>query len=165
MAGVAQRTARQMRQAIADKLNRIPLRYFDENSHGDVLSRVTNDADSVGQNLNNSLSMLLASLLQLLIVMGLMFWTNVWMAAAGILVSIAGVVAAAVIVKRSTKAFRGQQQGLGDIDGLVEETYTAHVVVRSFNGGTASREQFVRANVRCVRPPGGLSSWEQVSCL
>ena len=146
MAGVAQRTARQMRQAIADKLNRIPLRYFDENSHGDVLSRVTNDADSVGQNLNNSLSMLLASLLQLLIVMGLMFWTNVWMAAAGILVSIAGVVAAAVIVKRSTKAFRGQQQGLGDIDGLVEETYTAHVVVRSFNGGTASREQFVRAN-------------------
>lgn len=146
MAGVAQRTARQMRQAIADKLNRIPLRYFDENSHGDVLSRVTNDADSVGQNLNNSLSMLLASLLQLLIVMGLMFWTNVWMAAAGILVSIAGVVAAAVIVKRSTKAFRGQQQGLGDIDGLVEETYTAHVVVRSFNGGTAAREQFVRAN-------------------
>ena len=146
MTGVAQRTARQMRQAIADKLNRIPLRYFDENSHGDVLSRVTNDADSVGQNLNNSLSMLLASLLQLLIVMGLMFWTNVWMAAAGILVSIAGVVAAAVIVKRSTKAFRGQQQGLGDIDGLVEETYTAHVVVRSFNGGTASREQFVRAN-------------------
>ena len=146
MAGVAQRTARQMRQSIAEKLNRIPLRYFDENSHGDVLSRVTNDADSVGQNLNNSLSMLLASLLQLLIVMGLMFWTNVWMAAAGILVSIAGVVAAAVIVKRSTKAFRGQQQGLGDIDGLVEETYTAHVVVRSFNGGTASREQFVRAN-------------------
>ena len=146
MAGVAQRTARQMRQSIAEKLNRIPLRYFDENSHGDVLSRVTNDADSVGQNLNNSLSMLLASLLQLLIVMGLMFWTNVWMAAAGILVSIAGVVAAAVIVKRSTKAFRGQQQGLGDIDGLVEETYTAHVVVRSFNGGTAAREQFVRAN-------------------
>ena len=146
MTGVAQRTARQMRQSIAEKLNRIPLRYFDENSHGDVLSRVTNDADSVGQNLNNSLSMLLASLLQLLIVMGLMFWTNVWMAAAGILVSIAGVVAAAVIVKRSTKAFRGQQQGLGDIDGLVEETYTAHVVVRSFNGGTASREQFVRAN-------------------
>ena len=146
MTGVAQRTARQMRQSIAEKLNRIPLRYFDENSHGDVLSRVTNDADSVGQNLNNSLSMLLASLLQLLIVMGLMFWTNVWMAAAGILVSIAGVVAAAVIVKRSTKAFRGQQQGLGDIDGLVEETYTAHVVVRSFNGGTAAREQFVRAN-------------------
>lgn len=146
MAGVAQRTARQMRQSIAEKLNRIPLRYFDENSHGDVLSRVTNDADSVGQNLNNSLSMLLASFLQLLIVMGLMFWTNVWMAAAGILVSIAGIVAAAVIVKHSTKAFRGQQQGLGDIDGLVEETYTAHVVVRSFNGGTAAREQFVRAN-------------------
>ena len=146
MAGVAQRTARQMRQSIAEKLNRIPLRYFDENSHGDVLSRVTNDADSVGQNLNNSLPMMVASLLQLIIVMGLMFWTNVQMAAAGILASVLGIVAAAAIVKCSTKSFRGQQQGLGDIDGLVEETYTAHVVVRSFNGGAAARERFVRAN-------------------
>ena len=146
MAGVAQRTARQMRQSVAEKLNRIPLRYFDENSHGDVLSRVTNDADSVGQNLNNSLPMMVASLLQLIIVMGLMFWTNVQMAAAGILASVLGIVAAAAIVKCSTKSFRGQQQGLGDIDGLVEETYTAHVVVRSFNGGAAARERFVRAN-------------------
>ena len=146
MSGVAQRTAAAMRRAVSSKLNRLPLRYFVAISYGDMLSRVTNDADSVGQNLNNSLSMLAAVLLQLIVVVILMFWTNVLLAVAGILVTMLGFVLMAVIARASAKSFRGQQKGLGDIDGLVEEIYTAHTVVRSFNGTAAARERFQAAN-------------------
>ena len=148
MAGLAQKIALRLRRDIAAKLNRLPLRYFDTASNGDLLSRVTNDVDSVGQNINHTFAELAANILQFLTAAALMFWTNVYMALASIALSLLGIGGMTVIMLRAGKFFRAQQKGLGDIDGLVEEVFTAHAVVRAFNGETAARQQFQSLNER-----------------
>ena len=142
MLGLAQSIAKRMRSDIAGKLNRLPLRYYDTSSNGDILSRVTNDADTIGDNLNQSFSSLAAGVIQLIVVLVLMLMTNVLLTITSVLTSLFGMALISYMMVKTQTFFRAQQKGLGDIDGLVEEIYTAHEVVHSFNGEAEACRRF-----------------------
>ncbi len=146
MAGVSQKTASGLRHDIADKTARIPLRYLDRASTGDIVSRVTNDADTIGQSMNQSLGTMVSSITLLLGSVIMMFWTNATMAATAILSSLAGVLLMFAIMHFSQRYFNLQQQNLGAMNGLVEELYNGHDVVRTYNGEPAAKKQFDMIN-------------------
>jgi ATP-binding cassette subfamily B protein len=130
--GVLQQTMYDLRQEVEAKLNRLPLPYFDNQPRGEILSRVTNDIDNVGQSLQQTLSQLLNSLLTVIAVLGIMFWIS-WTLALIALVSIPiSIVVTTVIAKRSQKLFVQQWRNTGELNGIVEETFTGHGVVKVF---------------------------------
>ncbi len=133
LATVTQRTSKSLRTDISKKINRMPLRYFDSTANGDVLSRVTNDVDMIGQMLNNSIGSLISSITLLVGALIMMFVTNALMAGAAIAASFIGFVFMTVIMVRSQKYFFAQQKNLGAINGHIEETYSGHQVIRAYN--------------------------------
>ena len=146
LATVTQRTASRLRTDISRKINRMPLRYFDRTTTGDMLSRVTNDVDTIGQSLNQSLSTLVTVVATLVGSIVMMFYTNHIMAIAAILTSIIGFVLMAAIMSRSQKYFNLQQADLGRMNGLVEEIYTGYLTVRAYSGEKAAKVKFDEIN-------------------
>ncbi len=133
MATVTQKNSQNLRTAISEKINRIPLRYFDGHSVGDVLSRVTNDVDMIGQTLNQSVVTFVTAVVMLLGSIVMMFVTNAIMAVTAIGASVIGFVFMFLIMGRSQKFFARQQRYLGEINGHIEETYAGHNVIKAYN--------------------------------
>jgi ATP-binding cassette, subfamily B, multidrug efflux pump len=148
MATVTQKVAKSLRSDISNKINRLPLRYFDSNSYGNVLSRVTNDVDTIAQTLNNSVGSLISSVTLLFGALAMMFVTNWQMALAAIGASFVGFILMMLIMGRSQKYFLSQQNDLGTINGHIEETYSGHQVVKTYNGEEKAEKTFDEVNER-----------------
>ena len=146
MATVTQKLSKRLRTDIIEKTNRLPLNYFDTTSYGDVLSRITNDVDTIGMTLNQSIGMLVSNITLFLGSLLMMFITNYILAFTAIITSILGFILMSIIMKHSQKHFARQQRHLGAINGHVEEIYTGHLVVKAFNGEKSSKEEFERIN-------------------
>lgn len=146
MATVTQRTAQELREAISVKINKLPLKYFDKVSYGDVLSRITNDVDAIGQTLGQSVGSLITSFTLFVGALVMMFYNNVIMTLCAIGASLVGLVVMMVIMGASQKYFTRQQIALGDVNGHVEEMYAGHIVVKAYNGEADSIRRFERYN-------------------
>lgn len=134
MTTVSNRFAQNLRSNISDKINKLPLKYFDTHENGDILSRVTNDVDSIAQNLNQSLGVLVSSVALFIGSIIMMFVTNWIMAITAILSCVIGFVFMFGVLKKSQKYFIQQQEALGNLNGYIEEIYSGHNVVKSYNG-------------------------------
>lgn len=146
MATITQKLSKRLRTDIIEKTNRLPFNYFDKVSYGDVLSRITNDIDTIGMTLNQSIGMLVSSVTLFVGSLIMMFATNVVLTITAICASILGFVLMSVIMKNSQKHFSRQQRHLGAINGHVEEIYSGHTVVKAFNAEESSKEDFERIN-------------------
>lgn len=146
MATLTQRIARRMRTDIAQKINRLPLRYFDKTSYGDVLSLMTNDVDTIGQTLNQSVGALVTATTLLIGVLIMMFSINWILALVSVGTVAIGGVLMRLILKKSQRYFKIQQAELGNINGYIEEVYSGHNVVKVYNGAKAARESFEEIN-------------------
>ena len=140
---VSNRFANTLRGNISKKINKLPLKYFDTHEHGDVLSRVTNDVDTIAFNLNNSLATLVTSITMFLGSILMMFITNWIMALTAILSSLIGFFAMSKILAKSQKYFNQKQEALGDMNGYIEEMYSGHNVVKAYNG---TKEALIKFN-------------------
>lgn len=146
MATVTQRISKRMRSDISRKINRLPLKYFDSTSHGDVLSRVTNDVDTIGQTLNQSIGTMVTSITMLFGSFVMMFYNNWIMALTAVGSSVIGFVLMMLIMRKSQKHFAVQQKELGRINGHIEEIYTGHNVVKVYNGSKDAKKTFEEIN-------------------
>ena len=146
MTTVSNKFAKNLRTSISDKINKLPLRYFDTHETGDVLSRVTNDVDTISMNLNNSLSTLVTSITLFLGSIIMMFVTNWTMALTAILSTVLGFLLMFLILGKSQKYFSKRQKELGELNGYIEEMYSAHTVVKAYNGESAAIDEFERLN-------------------
>ncbi len=146
MATVTQKVTKKMREDISTKINRLPLKYFDNTSHGDILSRVTNDVDILGQTLNQSIVSLVSAITLFVGTIIMMFVTSWILALVAIGASIFGFGVMVAIVGRSQKYFDRQQKLLGDINGHVEEVYSGHNVVKAYNAEKSLYNQFDKIN-------------------
>ncbi len=146
MANVTQRTAQELREAISVKINKLPLKYFDKVSYGDVLSRITNDVDAIGQTLGQSVGSLITSVTLFVGALIMMFHNNVIMTVCAIVSSLVGLLIMGAIMKVSQKYFSRQQIALGDVNGHVEEMYAGHTVVKAYCGEADSIRAFEKYN-------------------
>ena len=146
MTTATQRFSKGLRTEISEKINRLPLRYFDKTTFGDILSRVTNDVDTISMAMNQSVGMLVTSIALLGGSLILMAATNLIMAATSIASAIIGFVFMSLIMKNSQRFFSSNQKNLGALNGHIEEIYAVHNVVKAYNGGRAAMEAFDRIN-------------------
>jgi len=146
MATVTQRISKSLRNDLSKKTNRLPLKYFDSTSTGDVLSRVTNDVDLVGQTLNQSISGLTSAVTLFLGSLVMMFYTNWIMAIAAVLSTFVGFAMMGFLISKSQVYFKRQQQTLGKLNGYVEEIYSGHNVVKAYNGEQMAKGTFQEIN-------------------
>jgi len=146
VATIVQKLSKRMRTDISEKINRLPLKYFDKTSYGDVLSRVTNDVDTVGMSMNQSVGMLMSAAALLIGSLVMMLFTDIIMTAAAVLSALAGFMLMAFIMIKSQKHFQRQQKHLGRLNGHVEEMYTGHVIVKAYNGEKAAQKEFDSIN-------------------
>lgn len=146
MITVMQKLAWNMRSSISEKINRMPLKYFDKVSVGDVLSRITNDVDTVSSALNSSITTLVQAVVQFIGVTIIMFATSGRLALTAIASSLLGFVLMFSIIKRSRRYFRQQQKNLGDMNGHIEEMYSGHDIVRVYGAVGQAKEEFGRIN-------------------
>lgn len=146
MANVTQSISRRLRGDISGKINRLPMWYYNRTSTGDILSRVTNDVDTIGQSLNQSLATLVSSVTQMIGALILMFSHNFLMTVTAIVSSIVGFVFMFAIMGRSQKYFMAQQKNLGRINGHIEEMYSGHTVVKAYNGEKEGGKTFASMN-------------------
>jgi ATP-binding cassette subfamily B protein len=146
MADVTAKVTYQFRKDIADKINRMPLKYFDGTNHGEVLSRITNDVDTVSQTMNQSLSQIITSVVSVVGTLIMMFSINWLMTLVSLLVIPLSLAFTGVVVSKSQKFFKEQQDYLGHVNGHVEEMYGGHVVMKAFNGEARSVAIFDKSN-------------------
>lgn len=146
MSMVTQKVSRSLRSDISRKMNRLPISYYNKSATGDILSRVTNDVDTIGQALNQSVGTLVTAIALFAGSMIMMFKTNVIMTLTGIAATLIGFGLMSVIMKKSQKYFQSQQEFLGKINGHVEEVYTGHTVVKAYNGEAQMRGTFESLN-------------------
>jgi len=146
MATITAKISKNLRTGISQKINKMPLKYFDKTSYGDVISRVTNDVDTIGQTLNQSLDALVRAITMFIGSIIMMFNTNWIMALVAIGSSLFGFVFMTVIMSKSQKYFKAQQQGLGAINGHIEEVYSGHDVVKVYNGSNGAKKTFEGIN-------------------
>lgn len=146
MTGVTQRITKNLRNDISHKINVIPLSYFNKTSYGDVLSRVTNDVDMIGQSLNQSIVSLVTAVTMFLGSLLMMFVTNAVMAVTAVLSTFIGFFLMSLIMSRSQKYFMQQQESLGKINGHIEEIYSGHNVVKVSNAMGKASEEFEAIN-------------------
>ena len=146
MAGIATKVSYTMRTDISQKIDRLPMSYFDRVSHGEVLSRITNDVDSVTQTLNQSLSQVVTQVTLLLGVLIMMLSISPWMTLVALCILPVCLIIVTSVIRHSQKFFRSQQEYLGHVNGHVEEMYGAHVVVTAFNGQEDSIRDFNEMN-------------------
>lgn len=148
MATVTQRISKRLRTDISRKINVMPLKYFDSTSYGDVLSRVTNDVDTIGQTMNQSLGTLVSAVTQFFGSLIMMLATNVTMTLVGIVATIIGFILMTTIMSHSQKYFFAQQKNLGNMNGHVEEIYSGHNIVKVYNNEAAEKSKFEEINDR-----------------
>jgi ATP-binding cassette, subfamily B, multidrug efflux pump len=146
MATVTQIITKRMRTDVSHKINRLPISYYNKTSTGDVLSRVTNDVDTIGQTMNQSIGMLVSSVTLFLGSLVMMLLTNVIMAVAAVAATAVGFVLMMVIMSKSQKYFLVQQENLGAMNGHVEEIYAGHNVVKVYNGQKEAKKTFDEVN-------------------
>ncbi|OPX61264.1 MAG: putative ABC transporter ATP-binding protein [Methanomassiliicoccales archaeon PtaB.Bin215] len=146
VATIVQRLSKRLRTDISEKINRLPLRYFDRTSYGDVLSRVTNDVDTISMSMNQSVGMLMSAAALLIGSLVMMMYTDLVMTAAAVGAALAGFMLMALIMVKSQKYFERQQKHLGRLNGHVEEMYTGHVIVKAYNGEKAAQKEFDSIN-------------------
>jgi ABC-type multidrug transport system, ATPase and permease components len=146
MASVTNKFSKKLRSEISAKINRIPLSYFDKTTTGDVLSRVTNDVDTIGQTMNQSVGTLVSAITLFLGSLFMMFKTNWIMAITAIIATFIGFSIMILIMKRTQKYFSIVQQELGNINGLIEEVYSGHNVVKVYNGSNEVYQEFDEIN-------------------
>lgn len=143
-----QHFSKRLRKAIAEKINRLPLGYFDRHSQGDTLSRVTNDVDTAAQSLNQSLGTVLSASFLLIAVLITMFGMNWILALVTVVSTLIGFVFVSVFMGKSQGFFKSQQQDLAAVNGYVEEMYSGHNVVASYNAIESTKEEFAKLNHR-----------------
>ena len=146
MSGISMDITYRFRKDIAEKINRMPFAYFDRTSQGEVLSRITNDVDTVSQTLNQSLSQIITSVTTVIGVLVMMLTISWQMTLVALLIVPLAMAIIAVVVKQSQKYFKKQQDYLGHINGHVEEMFGSHLVVKAFNGEEQSVRQFTGLN-------------------
>ena len=146
MTSVSQRTCYGLRRKIAEKIDRLPVGYFERTSTGDVLSRITNDVDTLGQSLNQGVTQLITSATTMIGVLVMMLSINVEMTLIALLVIPLSLILVKAVVKRSQKYFRAQQKKLGEINGQIEETFSGQAIVRAFNKEDATLATFRETN-------------------
>ena len=148
MSTITQKLSKRMRADISSKINRLPLAYMDSTTYGDVLSRVTNDVDTIGQTLNNSITTIVTAIVQLVGSIIMMFVTNWTMALTAMGASIIGFGLIIVIMTFSQKYFNAQQNELGNLNGHIEEIYAGHDIVNVYNAKKQSKREFDAINNR-----------------
>lgn len=146
MATITQRVSKKLRTDISNKIDSLPLKYFDSTTYGDVLSRVTNDVDMIGQSLNQSIGSLVTAVVMFFGSLIMMFSINVTMTLSAIAATFVGFVCMTFIISRSRKYFIRQQQDLGRINGHIEEIYSGHDVMKVYNGEKAAKQEFNEIN-------------------
>lgn len=146
MADVTQKISKSFREKIANKVNKLPFSYFDNTTFGDILSRVTNDVDTISQSLNQSVGSLLTSVVMLVGTVVMMIYNSGILTITTILSSLVGFVVIIIIMKKSQKHFKAQQENLGDINGQIEEVYTGHNVIKAYNAGEMMIDEFEETN-------------------
>ncbi|MDN6626039.1 MAG: ABC transporter ATP-binding protein/permease [Pisciglobus halotolerans] len=146
MATITQKVAKRLRKDISEKINRLPLRYFDQNSIGDVLSRVTNDVDMISQTMNQSISSLATAITMFVGSLFMMLITNVTMTLVAVGATIAGFTLMTLIVRHSQQYFGAQQRALGAVNGHVEEVYSGHNIVKAYNAEKEAKKTFNTIN-------------------
>ena len=164
MATVSQRCAQMFRRDISRKLNKIPLRYFDQSSKGDIMSRVTNDVDTLGTSMNQCIGSLVTAITTLAISIIMMVILNIPLTVLSIVIAVVGFLLVKFIAKKTQRYFRSQQRNLGAMNGLVEEQYTGHMVVSIYAGQKEAIGRFEKINDNLSRTAfrsqflGGISS-------
>ncbi len=158
MANVTQRTAQRLRESISVKINKLPLKYFDKVSYGDVLSRITNDVDAIGQTLGQSLGSLITSVTLFVGALVMMFYNNVIMTLCAIGASLIGLIIMMAIMKSSQKYFARQQMALGDVNGHVEEECTPATSSSRHTTARPIRSAASRSTTRTSTSPAGSRS-------
>lgn len=151
ISNVSQQVAFDLRKSLSEKMSRMPLSYFDSHSSGDILSRVTNDIDTIAQSLNQSMPQMITSSVSVIGIFIMMLTINAVMTLIAVFVLPVAMLLIAFIMKRSQKYFTSQQVGLGEINGHIEEMYSGHQVVKAFNGEAESIEQFMVYNESLYR--------------
>ncbi|WP_294562785.1 ABC transporter ATP-binding protein [uncultured Traorella sp.] len=146
MSGVANKVSYQMRKELAAKIHKLPLSFYDKTSYGEVLSRITNDVDTLSNSLNQSLTQIVTSLTTVIGVLYMMFSISWQMACVALLVLPISMIFISVVVKRSQGYFVSQQEYLGHVNGHIEEMYGAHIIVKAYNGEEKSTKQFEKLN-------------------
>jgi ATP-binding cassette subfamily B multidrug efflux pump len=133
MTGISNDTTYNLRKDISKKINRLPLKYFESRTHGEVLSRVTNDIDTLQQSLNQSLTQMITAITMIIGALVMMVSINIWMTLAALVILPVSAVIISFVMKHSQRYFKDQQQYLGEVNGQVEEVYSGHNVVKVFN--------------------------------
>ena len=146
MSGVSQRITYRLRKEISEKMDRMPLKYFDTKTHGEILSRVTNDVETVNQSLNQSMTQIITSATTVIGILIMMVSINIWMSLMAVIVIPMSALLIKAVVKKTQGYFQDQQKYLGEANGHVEEMYTGHQVVKAFNGEEAAIETFDEIN-------------------
>lgn len=146
MSGVSNKMGYRLRKEMNEKIDRLPLSYFDKNSHGDVISRFTNDVDTFVQSLNQSLSTLITSIVRIFGYLFMMITISYKMTLLALVVIPLSIIAVMFVVKRSQLYFKAQQASLGSLNGHIEEMYASHIVVKAFNGQEKSIKTFKELN-------------------
>lgn len=146
MTGVTQKLCYQLRKEISEKINRMPMKYFESRTYGEVLSRITNDVDTLGQGLNQSITTIISSVATLVGVLIMMLSISPLMTLIALVILPISAFLVSFVVKKSQKYFKSQQEYLGHINGQVEETYGGHLVIKAFNRETDTIEEFDKTN-------------------
>ena len=148
MANVTQRVCKTLRTDLSEKINRLPMSYYNNTTTGDILSRVTNDIDMIGQTLNQSIGTLVSAICLFLGSLIMMFTTNVTLTITAILSTVIGFVFMSLIMKKSQKYFLSQQECLGKLNGHIEEVYSGHTIVKAYNGEGKMSDIFDSINMQ-----------------
>ncbi|MBF1084997.1 ABC transporter ATP-binding protein [Solobacterium sp.] len=146
MSGVTQKVTYRLREEISMKINRLPLNYYDKQTHGEVLSRITNDVDTMSQSLTQSIQMIFTSLITIIGILYMMITISWQMTLMALVIVPLSAVAAMSVVKNGQKYFIQQQKTLGDVNGHIEEMYGGHIVMKAFNGEERSINTFNKMN-------------------
>ena len=148
MSGISQKLSFRMRKEISEKINRMPLAYFESKTVGDVLSRITNDVDTFGMSLNQSITTLITSVTTLIGVFIMMMTISPLMTLIALVILPISALLISVVVKHSQKYFKSQQEYLGDINGTIEESYSGHTIIKAFNREKKVNEDFQETNAK-----------------
>ena len=146
MAGVAQKVSYRLRKAMSEKINKLPFSYFDKQSHGEVLSRFSNDVDTVQQTLSQSLAQMISSFVQIIGYLIMMLTISWEMTLLALIVIPLSLILVTTVIKHSQKFFAKQQQSLGNVNGHIEEMYSGHIVMKAYNGEEKSIATFEEYN-------------------
>lgn len=146
MTGITQKICYRMRREISEKINRMPLKYFESRTYGEVLSRVTNDIDTLGMGLNQSVTQIITSICTVVGILVMMLSISPLMTLIALVILPVTIGLLSTVVKISQKHFRDQQKYLGEINGIIEESYSGHLIIKSFNKEDESVEDFEKTN-------------------